>query len=366
MVSIAWNRYHESDYITPINFPSFSLEGLVPTIRDVARRAGVAPITVSRVINNSGYVSAETRARVEAAIAELGYVPNRLARSLRVKQTNILALILSDITNPFWTTVARGVEDAASTQGFSVILCNTDESEDKELRYVQVLLEKRVDGILLVPASFETQSVSLIQQQHVPVVVLDRRIATKAVDSVRGDSVEGARRLTEHLLEQGHRRIAVLSGPRRVSTAVDRVEGYLQAMRAHGLEPDPSWVQFGSYTMAFGRQAMTYLIENGTGVTAVFAGNNFIAAGVVQALRERALRIPKDVAVAAFDDIPVNFWMSSFLTVARQPAYEMGRKATELLLKRLLTDDEGEFHELLLPVEILVRASTVAPSREAQ
>ncbi|MGC8878879.1 MAG: LacI family DNA-binding transcriptional regulator, partial [Anaerolineae bacterium] len=197
-----------------------------PTIRDVARRAGVAPITVSRVINNSGYVSQETRARVEAAIAELRYVPNTLARSLRFKKTRVLALIVTDITNPFWTTVARGVEDVANAHGFSLILCNTDEDEAKQDAYLQVLLQKRVDGFILVPARSTAEPVLTIQTQKVPVVVLDRRIPGVAVDVVRSDSEGGAYRLVTYLLALGHRHIAALSGPPTISTAVDRVAGY--------------------------------------------------------------------------------------------------------------------------------------------
>jgi LacI family transcriptional regulator len=163
----------------------------VATIKDVAKRAGVAPITASRVINNAGYVSEETRQRVEAAILDLEYIPNRIARSLRSKQTNTLALVLTDITNPFWTTVARGVEDAASQDGFSVILCNTDESDTKQYAYVRNLLQRQVDGILLVPSENSVNTLSLIEKQQVPVVVLDRRVPYE-VDTVRSDSVTGA------------------------------------------------------------------------------------------------------------------------------------------------------------------------------
>ncbi|MCD6285563.1 MAG: LacI family DNA-binding transcriptional regulator, partial [Anaerolineae bacterium] len=149
----------------------------MPTIYDVAERAGVAPATVSRVINESGYVSEETRVRVRRAIDELRYTPNRLARGLRSKQTQTLGLIVTDITNPFWTTVARGVEDAASQAGFSVILCNTDESDAKQVQYANLLLEKQVDGFLLVPATRDVTTVSLIQERGVPIVVLDRRMS---------------------------------------------------------------------------------------------------------------------------------------------------------------------------------------------
>ena len=168
-----------------------------PTIQDVARLAGVAPITVSRVINRSGYISQETRERVETAIAELDYVPNTLARSLRSRRTLTLALVLTDITNPFFTSVARGVEDTASDAGFTVIFCNTDENEAEEQKYLQVLLQKKVDGMLLVPARSTAKSVEYIQKQNTPVVVLDRRIPQAKSDSVRCDSELGAYQLVQ-------------------------------------------------------------------------------------------------------------------------------------------------------------------------
>jgi LacI family transcriptional regulator len=200
------------------------------TIHDVAKMAGVAPITVSRVINQSGYFSSETQQRVEEAISQLGYVPNTLARSLRSKRTNTLALILTDITNPFFTTLARGVEDAASDAGFTVVFCNSDESESKEQKYLNVLLQKQVDGFLVVPACSKIDSIERIQRQGVPVVVLDRRIPEANIDIVRCDSEDGAYQLTKLLISLGHRQIAALNGPREVSTSADRAAGYLRAM----------------------------------------------------------------------------------------------------------------------------------------
>src|SRR5512136_1135590 len=169
-----------------------NLEVWMSTISDVARLAGVSAMTVSRVINNSGYISPETRERVEKAILDLGYVPNALARSLRFKQTKTLALVLTDITNPFFTTIARGVEDAASEQSFSLIFCDTDESESKEAEYLNVVLQKQVDGLLLVPACYSGDSIAFLQERKVPVVVLDRRVSDAKVDTVRCDSEEGA------------------------------------------------------------------------------------------------------------------------------------------------------------------------------
>ena len=335
----------------------------MPTIRDVAQRAGVAPITVSRVVNQDGYVSDETRARVEAAIAELGYVPNRLARGLRSKQTNTLGLVLTDITNPFWTTVARGVEDAAETEGFSVILCNTDESEAKQEAYLRVLLQKQVDGFVLAPARSNAEPVTLIQQQDVPVVVIDRRVPVD-VDTVRCDSEGGAYQLTRHLLDLGHRHIAILSGSPSVSTAEDRVMGYRRALDEAGLPVDDAYIFHHEFTQAAGdamaRQAMTLTPRP----TALFAVNNFIAIGAYKAVREMGLHVPDDVSLVAFDDLPLALVIEPFLTVASQPAYEMGRRATELLLQRLSSDAPETCQHIVLPTTLIMRQSSGLPKSE--
>jgi LacI family transcriptional regulator len=329
----------------------------MPTIRDVAKRAGVAPITVSRVINNSGYFSQETRERVEAAIAELGYVPNTLARGLRSKRTNTLALVMTDITNPFFTNIARGVEDTASDAGFTVIYCNTDESEVKEYKYAQILAQKQVDGILLVPACSNPKSVEFLQSVDISVVLLDRTVPGVKSDVVRCDSEDGAYRLVRLLIELGHRHIAVLTGPRGVSTAEDRVAGYRRALSEAGLAENEQ-AYYGSFTQACGYDLTMQIMAKPSPPTALFGANNFISIGAMKALRDSGLRVPEDVAMISFDDLPVTFVVNPYLTVAAQPAYEMGQKATELLLNRLTGEAAEECQEVLLPIEIIVRQSS--------
>jgi LacI family transcriptional regulator len=335
----------------------------MPTIKDVARKAGVAPITASRVINNSGYVSDGTRRRVEAAIEELGYVPNRVARSLRSKQTHTLALVLTDITNPFWTTVARGVEDVASEKGFNVMLCNTDETEAKEYDYVRVLLQKQVDGFLLVPAHSAARSVDLIVKQGVPLVVLDREVATP-VDNVRSDSEGGAHQLTRHLIELGHRRIAMLTGPEVVSTAVERVAGYRRALIETGLTVDENLIIYGTFTQEGGYRMAHQMLARSPRPTALFAANNFIAIGAFKALREAGMQVPEDVALVAFDDLPSTFALEPFLTVAAQRAYDMGRQATQRLLDHLGAEPPSAPKEIVLPTDLIVRRSSGGDKKE--
>jgi len=328
------------------------------TIHDVAKRAGVASITVSRVINNSGYASEEVRERVLAAVKEMGYVPNRLAGSLRSKRSNVLALVLTDITNPFFTVAARGVEDVASQAGYTVIFCNTDEDNQKEQNYIQVLMQNQVDGVVLVPSSSDSGSVELLQQNGVQVVVIDRHVASRKVDQVRCDSFGGGYELTKLLSSLGHTRIALLNGPRNVSTAVDRFAGFNQALGEAGLEPADQTVIFGEFTRASGSEMARRVLEVNPRPTALFAGNNFIALGVLRALEDAHLRVPEDMAVVTFDDLPESLMISPFLTVAAQPVYEMAAKATEMLIERLASAEARDYQDIVFPTHLIVRKSS--------
>lgn len=329
------------------------------TIADVAKRAGVSKMTVSRVVNNSGYISQETRERVEQAIDELGYVPNVLARGLRFKKTRTIALVLTDITNPFFTTIARGVEDTASEQGFSVMFCNTDESEDDEAEYLNVLVQKQVDGLLLVPARCSPRSITYLRDHNVPFVVLDRWIPGESVDVVRSDSEQGAYQLVRHLIELGHRHIAILSGPPEVTTSSDRVKGARRALAEAGIEG--SGIYYGEFTQQGGYHMLKNALAAAPHLTAVFAANNFIAIGALRALMEAGRRVPDDISVVTFDDSPALAVIDPFLTVANQSAYEMGRRATALLLARLAGEGANTPQEIILPTELIVRKSSGPP-----
>jgi LacI family transcriptional regulator len=340
------------------------------TISDVARLAGVSAMTVSRVINNTGYISAETRARVEAAISELGYVPNALGRQLRSKQTKMLALIVSDITNPFFTTIARGVEDVAGHAGFTVMFCNTDESEAEEVQYVLTLIQRQVDGILLVPASSTGKAFRMLASHRVPVVVIDRRVDARNVDTVRCDSETGGYLLGRHLVELGHTRIAVLTGRPNVSTSVDRLAGCRRAVEEAGLTLDEDLVVFGEFNyaefnQADGHRMARQVLAVDPPPTAIFAANNFIAFGALRAVREAGLRVPEDISIVAFDDLPAEWVAEPFLTVVAQPAYEIGRRAAELILERLGTGTPADGREVLLPSQLIVRGSSRSPMGHA-
>jgi len=331
------------------------------TVSDVARRAGVSTMTVSRVINESGAVSPDTRARVNGAILELGYMPNVLARQLRSMRTRMIALVVTDIRNPFFTTIASGVEDTARARGYAVMFCSTYDSEVDESEYVRVLIQRRVDGVLLVPACGGGSSVQLLQKHGLPTVVLDRHLVDASVDEVRADSKGGAYEGVRHLVELGHRQIAILSGPQGVSTSTDRVAGYLEALMEASIAGDRGQILFGEFTEASGYSMARQVIEAKPRPTAIFAANNFIAFGAMRAIREAGLRVPDDISLVAFDDLPPEWVFDPMLTVVTQPAYEIGTKAAELLLERLGGDAPDCPRGIVLPSCLVIRRSTAPP-----
>jgi LacI family transcriptional regulator len=335
----------------------------MPTIHDVAKRAGVAPITVSRVINNSGYISDATRKRVETTIKEIGYVPNTLARGLRSKRTNTLALIVTDITNPYFTLMARGVEDVAGDSNYTVIYCNTDESETKEEKYANILAQKQVDGVLLVPAGGNDKTIKFFETNGISVVILDRRVSGVEKDFVCSDSENGANLLVKLLVKLGHKHIAIITGPKNVSTSVDRVSGYQQALKGAGLSKN-ELVYYGEFNYQTGYEFTKQAMLKSPKPTALFGTNNFILIGIIKALHELDINVPEDVSVVGFDDLPESMLVTPFLTVATQPAYEMGRLATNLLLKRISGDLSSDYQEHILRTEIIVRKST-GPKRSS-
>ena len=329
----------------------------MPTISDVAKRAGVSPATVSRVMQGAKNVRPDTREKVQRAIDELGYVPSVAAQSLRSKRTRSLALIVSDITNPFWTTIARGVEDVAQRHGYSVLLCNSDENLAKQHQYLDFLISQQVDGVIIAPYDSDARNLEKLRKRNIPTVLIDRRIQGWDVDSVLGDSVSGAISLVRHLIQLGHTRIAMLSGPATTSTAKDRIVGYCMALAEAGIPVDPALIKSGEYKHASGEELIDELLDEGLEPTAVFAANNALAMGVVSSLGKRGSRIPQDMALVSFDDLPNTSRLLPFLTVVAQPVYELGVNAAQLLLSRLDSEVSLRPRHVVLPVRLIVRHS---------
>lgn len=334
-----------------------------PTIRDVAKMAGVAPITVSRVVNNTGYISAETRLRVERAIQALNYIPNTLAQSLRFQRTDMVTLLVSDVTNTFWTTITRGVEDVCNSHSLNVILCNTDEKSEKLERYVQLLLQRQTDGFIIAPVNQDTAIIQSVINNGVPVVLIDRLLESLDVSVVYSDGESGAYRLVQHLIDLGHRQIVALVGHQQQSTSRQRVGGYRRALEDNGLPVYEQLITYGHYTQQGGYEATHRILESvSPRPTAIFAANNFIAMGVQKALAERGLQVPADISLVTFDD-DNPYDHNPFLTTALQDPYRIGQEAANLLLWQLQNNDEPYTPEaLVLPVEIAIRHSTAPPN----
>jgi LacI family transcriptional regulator len=333
-------------------------------IRDVAKLAEVSPITVSRVINKHGYVSTETRERVERAIDQLNYIPNSLSQSLRYQKTDMVTLMVSDVTNPFWTTVTRGVEDVCLQHGLNVILCNTDEDSGKLARYVHTLMKRQVDGFIIAVTGNDNALIHQIEDNQIPVILVDRTLHGVRSPAVYSDNEGGAYALTQHLIQLGHRHIALISGSVVQSTSIQRINGYRKALAEAGIERQQ--VIAGRYSQHSGYNVAKQVFSGGAPYpTALIAGNNFIALGALRALEECNLRVPQDVSLVAFDDKQYQIFPKPFLTTAVQDSYRLGQEAAALLIGQMRAEHKLSVPDVVLPIEIILRESTAPPAGES-
>jgi LacI family transcriptional regulator len=333
------------------------------TIHDVAVHAGVSAMTVSRVINKSPRVSDDTRERVEASIAELGYVPSRLARGLIQRKTHAFGVIVPDVANPFFTLVVRGAEQVAWRAGYHVILCDTQGDLERERGYIEDMVAFQVEGVLIAPVGDRSRpQLRRLTRSNVPFVLVDRSISGFEADLVQGDSVGGARQLVQHLIELGHKRIGMVTETTDVSTARDRLEGYHEALQRAGIEPDSELVVESSAIDPDVAAASTLrLLALPDPPTAIFAVNNIAVVGVMEAARRRKLDVPSDLALVCFDDIEHVSRLYPFLTVMAQPAETYGTIATQLLLDRLSGRiGQQRRRVVVLPADLIVRESSGA------
>ncbi len=329
------------------------------TIRDVAARAGVSLTTVSHVINNTRFVSDETKARIVEAMHELQYRPNVLARSLRSGKTYTIGLIMPDSENPFFSAVGREVEAKAFELGYSVILCNTERDAERQSFYVEVLRNKQVDGVIIIPTGDEISGISFLIEQSIPVVVIDRWLPDLSIDAVLTDNHLGGYQATKHLIDLGHRRIACIGAPAALTPAGDRLSGYRKALKESGIEEDPDLVLLGDYHAKSGSEAMTRLLALASPPTAVFAGNDLMAIGAMRAVLDAGLSVPQDVAVVGFDAIELARYTNPTLTTIAQPVGDIGSQAAALLIERI--DDKTRApRRPVLSTRLIVRQSTVA------
>ncbi len=326
------------------------------TIRDVAAQAGVSYGTVSRVINNHPHVKADTRTRVLEAMEQLGFVVNRQARSLAGGKSSVIGVLVPDLGTSYIGEIMRGIDAELGLVGYDLMLYTTHRTPAKESDYVANLARGVVDGLLIVLPRNPADYIGLLTAHKFPFVLIDHQGTGKECPAVGATNWQGAYNATEYLLSLGHRRIGFITGSMDLGAAVDRLEGYKAALRTHHLPYEAGLVYEGNFFQPEGYTGALTLLDLPTPPTAFFASNDVMAMGVMDAVRSRGLRIPEDISIIGFDDIPQAALVRPALTTVHQPLEQMGRMATQMLLD-MLQEPEKEFNRIELPTKLVVRSS---------
>ncbi|MFW2367590.1 MAG: LacI family DNA-binding transcriptional regulator [Desulforhopalus sp.] len=332
-------------------------------IKDVAETAGVSTATVSRVLADKPHVRPEVKKRVMEVVRMLNYRPNRVAQSLRSNSSKIIALIVSDIENPFFQRVSRAVDDAAHEHGYSVMLSNTDENPAKEEICLNLLRDENVAGIILSPTRQAVESLTETSATNIPMVIIDRRVTNLEVDNVLIDNVQSAYTLTGHLIEQGYRRIGGIFGMGS-TTGRERREGFIRALKDNNIKPTADLIKYSNPREDDGFNTAIKLLQMEDRPDAILTSNSLLAAGVLMAIRESKIVIPDEIALVSFDDPTWAKLVEPALTVIEQPTYEIGRTAAELLIKRI-QDPTRSHREVVLKTKLIVRHSCGYPSENS-
>jgi len=336
------------------------------TIYDVAKAAGVSAATVSRAINGSSRVADPTLRRIRDAVQKLGYQPNAIARSLVTKSTQTIGLLLPDMANPFFPELVKGVQSLADERSYTLLLAETGGDPKTEQRYLDVLRGKAIDGVLVVGLAMRRQQLSKFVANGIPIVSLDRNVDLPRIAMVQLDNRAGGRRATQHLLSLGHHAVAHIGGPSQLKVSEDRRAGYRDALRAARSLGASTLEVESDFTEEGGRRACLDLLDRGVAFSAIFAANDVMAIGAMAALRERDVPVPAKVSVVGFDDIHLARYASPALTTVRQPTYDMGRRATEVLIDAIQGRvRSAQERVVLLQGELVVRESTAQLARVA-
>lgn len=326
------------------------------TIKDVANHASVSVATVSAVMNGNKYVSPELVQRVRESIAALGYKRNSFARGLKTQISYNIGLIVPDITNPFFTNIARGVEDVANDLNYSLILGNTDEDPEKEKKYLHLLESKQADGLIIAITARSREYLQEFPLQDLALVSIDRSLFDQGIDTVMVDNKEGTRTAIEHFLALGHRRIGLVTGLRGIAPTEERLAGYTEALETHGIVVDPALIAMTYARIDGGERGAMQLLSLEDPPTALFLMDGTMTIGALQAVARLGLRCPEDIAIACFDDFTWAPVMRPHLTVVDQPTYEIGQQAAYLLFERL-QDRKKAPQEIRLQTHFIVRES---------
>ncbi len=336
------------------------------TIRDVAERAGVSLSTVSHVLNGTRFVEDKTAQRVREAIQALDYRPNTVARSLRSRETHTIGLIVPDNSNPFFADLARVIEDCGFAEGYTVILCNSDGSADKEATYLDVLLSKQVDGLILISSSDQVRALNQVLARRVPVVVVDRELGDTPVDQVMVDNEAGGYLAGRYLTQLGHQHIGCISGPSELTPSLRRIAGIRRALAEMNCTLADDAVVSGNFQYIGGEQAMAQLLSARPDLTAIFAANDLMAIGAVNAIRRAGRHVPADLSIVGFDDVWFAGLMWPSLTTIAQPMAEIGQKSVTLLLEQINSLNRPPAQLLLSPSLIIRESCQALPRRDAK
>lgn len=328
----------------------------MPTILDVAKKAGVSRSTVSRVLTNSNRVDPETKQKVLAAMKELNYQPSQVARNLRKQETNLIAVLIPCISNPFFGSLVRGLEEVAVNKGYNIILCSTGEDPIRQIEYLRMLERKQVDGVILTALRNPLEEVKAFLQ-HGPIVLASEYAEDDSLPAVVIDNIRAAEHVTEHLILKGHKRIGFINGPEHIILCRDRQRGYVQTLEKYGIPVSHDSILCGDFTMEGGFGCAKQLLQLEEKPSAIFAANDEMAVGVIQAVQEQGLRVPQDVAVVGFDNVQISRVVQPNLTTIDQPIFQIGVQAMELLMSCL----EGivlKDKRIVLETNLCIREST--------
>ena len=331
-------------------------------IKDVARKAGVSTATVSRVLGDFHGVRDKTKKKVLKAVAELNYEINAVARHLRQKKTKTIGIIVENVLSKFCSAIAKSVEDTNNKFGYNTILCNADENPEKELNYLKILKSNRVDGIILTPTGKNSKYVQHLINSGTKVVLLDRLIEGVDCDAILVDNANGAYKAVKHLIDQGYRKIGIVSGILDRTTGAERLKGYLQAIEEAGIAKEDSLIKIGNFKKESGRKLTKELLEQSNKPKAIFTTNIDMSMGALLAIKEKGLTIPNDIGIVCFDDSDWALILEPSITVIRQPVYQLGSTAAELLIKKIEDEENNLDHKptvVTLKTELIIRNSTI-------
>lgn len=339
------------------------------TITDIAKKAGVSSATVSRTLNNSGYVKEETRKRVLKAMKELDYAPSAVARSLSKNQTNIIGMVVPDINNPFFCEVFKGVSKIADKHNLNIILCDTDEDAlNKEIKYLRMLKEQRIRGLIITPTSeekeFNSEYLGLLESLGIPIVLVDRDVKYSNFDGVFLDNIKGAFEGTEALIKEGHKKIAIIAGPTTSKPGRDRLRGYKKALQMNNIPVDKKYIFYGDFKLESGYNLTRKILRMKDRPTALFTSNNLMSMGCIKAMREEKKKVPEDMALVCFDEVEAFDVFDMSISVISRPTTEMGRIAMEILLERMNENSSNNtFKRITLSPQLILKGSEKFPKK---